>query len=111
MLKKFKSKLFSARGAFEGGPDDDEEKAPPTAAEDEVGVAESHDQRGINSEDAMKWYADHRQALILILQLPLGNFLIILLLLKSFQMPLGNCLINAIINTGNFLSSLRMILL
>ena len=62
MLKKFKSKLFSARGAFEGGgaSEDEEEKAPPTAAEDEVGVAaESHDQQGITSEDALKWYADH----------------------------------------------------
>ena len=58
MLKKFKSKLFSARGAFEGGADDDddEDKAPPTAAEDEMGVAESHDQQGVNNEDAMKWY-------------------------------------------------------
>ena len=79
MLKKFKSKLFSARGAFEGGgasggddDNDEEEKAPPTtrAAEDEVGVAESHDQRGMTSEDAMKWCADHRHTLLLILRIP-----------------------------------------
>ena len=61
MLKKFKSKLFSARGAFEGGADDDnEDEAPPTAAEDKVGVAESHDQQGVDKDDAMKWYTDRR---------------------------------------------------
>ena len=74
MLKKFKSKLFSARGAFEGeGVNDDdgggdEEKAPPTivAAEDEVGVAESHDLQGVTSEDAMKWYTDHMRTFTLL---------------------------------------------
>ena len=74
MLKKFKSKLFSARGAFEGeGAEDDgvggggdEEKAPPTAAEDEVGVAESHDLQGVAREDAMKWYTDHMQPFTLL---------------------------------------------
>ena len=66
MLKKFKSKLFSARGAFQGEADDSEEKASPTTAEDEVGIAESHHQQGVDSEDAMKWYADRRQTLILL---------------------------------------------
>ena len=76
MLKKFKSKLFSARGAFEGegadnddGGHGDEEKAPPTtaAAEDEVGVAESHDLQGVASEDALKWYTDHIRTFILVM--------------------------------------------
>lgn len=58
MLKKFKSKLFSARGAFEGGDDESEEKeAPPTTRDEVVGVAESHDQQGVDGEDAMKWCA------------------------------------------------------
>ena len=75
MLKKFKSKLFSARGAFEGegagddGGDGDEEKAPPTtaAAEDEVGVAESHDLQGVASVDALKWYTDHMRTFTLVM--------------------------------------------
>ena len=75
MLKKFKPKLFSARGAFEGegadndGGDGSEEKAPPTtaAAEDEMGMAESHDLQGVVSKDALKWYTDHARVFTLVM--------------------------------------------
>ena len=58
MLSKFKSKLFSARGVFGGGGEED--KATPTSKGNDggVGVAESHDPQPTPStkEDTMKWY-------------------------------------------------------
>ena len=58
MLKKFKSKLFTARGAFEGG--DDEDMDAPTTSEGEMGVATgSYDHQG-DKEDAMKWCTNCR---------------------------------------------------
>ena len=62
MLSKFKSKLFSARGVFGGG--DEEDKATPTSkgSDSGVGVAESRDTQPTPSdkEDAMKWYVSCR---------------------------------------------------
>ena len=63
MLSKFKSKLFSARGVFGGG--DNEEKATPTSnsERDEVGVAKSDESQATDSpsdkDDALKWYDNH----------------------------------------------------
>ena len=55
MLSKFKSKLFSARGVFGGG---DEEDKATQGSDSGVGVAESHDTWPTppDKEDAMKWY-------------------------------------------------------
>ena len=58
MLSKFKSKLFSARGVFGGG--DEEDKATPTSkgSDSDADMVESHDTQPTPSdkEDTLKWY-------------------------------------------------------
>ena len=61
MLSKFKSKLFSARGVF-GGGDEEEEKDTPIVKNDrdEVGEIGSHEPQTTTSDkgDTLKWYAE-----------------------------------------------------